>query len=105
MSKKKAMDYIVTMHGFDHVRKFRCTENDDDADSDMPPTKKDAIALCIVLVILLFLQIFAIVDAASGLGISETYNADIMVSIFSPFIYWVLRLLPNPKLGKDALKT
>ena len=93
------MDYIVTLHGFDHARKFNCTEIDD-AEEDKPMTRDERITLFIILFLLVVLQVGAIVSATSGLGVSNTYDADIVVSIFSPFMYWVLRLFH--KLGPFA---
>ena len=90
------MDYIVTLNGFDHVRKFNCTEMEEDEDAP-PMTRRDRVVLFIVLFSIVLLQVGAIVSAASGLGLSDTYNADILVSIFSPLMYWILRLFH--KLG------
>tara|TARA_B110001450_G_scaffold181345_1_gene169447 strand:+ start:949 stop:1242 length:294 start_codon:yes stop_codon:yes gene_type:complete len=91
------MDYIVTLHGFDHVRKFNCTEMGEDEEAPPPIPQRDRLVLFVVLFLIVLLQAGAIVSAASGLGHSDTYNADIAVSIFSPLMYWILRLFH--KLG------
>jgi hypothetical protein len=90
------MDYIVTLHGFDHVRKFNCTEMEEDEEAP-PVSRRDRLVLFVVLFLIVLLQAGAIVSATSGLGHSDTYNADIVVSIFSPLMYWILRLFH--KLG------
>lgn len=45
----------------------------------------------ILYLVLLAVAVAAIVDASYKKKISSTFQADIVVSILSPFLYWVLR--------------
>ena len=95
------MDYIVTMQGVHHMHKFRCQEidaddskNSGDKASDKESASKSARYVVFVLILLLvIMQVWAIKSAASGIGKSTTYNADIVMSVMSPLMYWILRWL------------
>lgn len=98
------MDYVVTLHGFDHARKFRCTEV---KDGDDKKKKEPEVLVLIALLVIVVLQVCAVVSAASGLRKSDTYGTDIVVSIISPLMYWVLRFFhklgPFPKRLKASV--
>lgn len=99
------IDYVVTMHGMDHIHKFKCHEIDGDDtkhDGDKKKSKQKSsesskMVLLLILAFLVLLQVGAIVNAASGYGKSPTYDADIVLSVISPVMYWILRIFK--KLG------
>ena len=104
------IDYVVTMHGFDHVHKFKCHEIDTDDTKHDEQKKKDKqtasegqkIALIVIIALLVLIQVSAIVSAAHGRGKSMSYDADITISVISPLLYWILRLCG--KLGPATVK-
>lgn len=95
----KMMDYLVTMHCYDHVCKVGSKhDKKDDDESPERVSETETIVLYITMVLLIILHAAAIVDAALGKNTSQTYDADIVVSIVSPIMYWILRFFR--KLGR-----
>lgn len=76
------VDYLVTVSTANSMRTLHC--------KDSQPENKAVVYA--VLVVCLAIHIAAIVDASKGKGNSTTYSADILLSVLSPIMYWILKL-------------
>ena len=56
------------------------------------PSSEHRIAIYVILFICIAIHVAAIANAASGKGVSATYNADVLLSVMSPIMYWALKL-------------
>lgn len=55
-----------------------------------------------ILVICLAIHVAAIVDASRGKGASKSYSADVILSVLSPVMYWILKAFGV--IGADKVK-
>ena len=69
------------------MQTLECTDGQKQAEHE-----ERRVVVLIVILLIVALQVGAIVSAAKGKSSSSSFSADILLSVFSPVMYWILKI-------------